>query len=179
MLAVPIGAGEQPGRYEKFADLNGKRIGVLNGTFFDYVVNDTLDLTQLFYYETTEALFEALEKDEIDCVVDDEPIIRFFLARHPGRGYRFLEVLEPSGYAFPMRKDAAALRAHIDRELRAMLKDGVIDDIITRWMDGETTRPPERPVTGGRVVRAGIFPKPNRSPMSTRKARWSVSRWKS
>ncbi len=154
---APGWAGEQAVRYEKFADLNGKRIGVLNGTFFDYVVNDTLDLTQMFYYETTDELFEALERGEIDCVVDDEPIMRFFISRHPGRGFRVLELLEPSGYAFPMRKDSAALRAAIDKELRAMLDDGTVEDIVTRWMEGTTVRPPERPVVGGRVVRAGIF----------------------
>ncbi|MCC8167572.1 MAG: hypothetical protein LIQ31_15900 [Planctomycetes bacterium] len=40
-VTAPGLTGERSVRYEKFADLNGKRIGVLNGTFFEYLVNDT------------------------------------------------------------------------------------------------------------------------------------------
>ncbi|MCC8167573.1 MAG: transporter substrate-binding domain-containing protein [Planctomycetes bacterium] len=117
----------------------------------------TLELTQMFHYETTDGLFEALEKGEIDCVVDDEPIIRFYIARHPNRGFRLLELIEQTGYAIPFRKESAALRGEIDRELRALLDDGTVDTIVERWMVEETTLPPERPVMGGRVVRAGVF----------------------
>lgn len=153
----PLSAGEAAAPYQKITDIDGKRIGVLTGTLFDYLVNDSLDHTQLFYYDTLDPMLGDLNGGKLDCIVGDEPGLRSIAARDPR--YRVI----PDGfrsyeYALLFQEDETELASEFDRELEAMRKEGLIDALIAKWMrgDGEATADTERH-SGSRLVRLGVF----------------------
>lgn len=143
--------------YDKFSDIDGKRIGVLTGTLFDYLVNATLEQTQLFYYDTIDTMLHDLRMDKLDCIVDDEPSLRYIASRAP-RLRVIPDTVKSYDYAMLFRKDAPELAAEFNRELEAMIADGTVAALTGKWLRGEggPTADSER-YSGNKLVRLGVF----------------------
>lgn len=62
LQATAAVSGEKSGEYTNYHELNGKRIGILTGTVFDYVVNESLDYTHLVYFDDLTEMFDTLER---------------------------------------------------------------------------------------------------------------------
>lgn len=154
--AAAESGGNKP-RIEKFSDLDGGRIGVLTGTLFEYLVNDTLERTQLFYYDKLDEMLRALREDRLDCIVDDETALRYVASRDAR--YRVVEDrLAEYDYAFLFSLDRADLREKFDAELSDMLASGEVAELSAKWMRGEgaPTADYER-YSGTALVRLTVF----------------------
>lgn len=150
-------AGERETAYRKFSDIDGKRIGVLTGTLFDYLVNSTLEQTRLFYYDALDPMLRDLRDGKIDCVVDDEPALRHLAMRDPR--YRLVpDNAVTFEYAMLVRDEEPELAVEFNRVLEELLEEGVVAELVDKWMrgDGEATADSER-YSGSRLVRLGVF----------------------
>ncbi len=152
-----LGAAEPAQRYENFTQLDGKPIGVLTGTLFEPLVNDTLERTQLEYYEQFAVMLKDLRDGKLEAIVDDEPGLRF-VASHDKR-YRVLpDRLATYDYAMLFNFDKKELLAEWNAELSAMLASGEIDALVEKWMSGNggPTADYER-YSGTSLVRLSVF----------------------
>lgn len=149
----PAGAGQ----YQKFSDLDGKRIGMLQGTMFEYLVNETLDYTQIQMYSELGPMIDDLLNGEIDCVVDDEPVLHYLAAHNPR--LRLLdERLMEDNYGLAMRKDEPDLLVRFDTAIVTLLKEGAVGKMVDKWMNGfEKETPAPGAAAGSRVVRLGMY----------------------
>lgn len=156
-LAGTGAAAEKAKRYEKFADLDGKRIGVLTGTLFETLVNNTLERTQMFNFETVNDSLRALRSGQIDCIVDDEPALRF-IAENDSR-YRLLDDnLAEYEYGFLFNENHPELVEKFNAELSELKKSGELEKLIGKWKDGDgrPTADYER-YSGNPLVRLTVF----------------------
>ena len=153
LCGQPAGAGQ----HRKFADLDGKRIGVLNGTTFEYLVNETLDYTRLQMYSELDVMLGDLLNGKIDCIVDDEPVLRYLSARNP-RLRMLDERLAEDNYGLVFRKDETDLVAQFDVVIATLQKEGLLDAMAEKWMRGLDESPAEtEATTGTRLVRLGVY----------------------
>ncbi len=122
------------GEIRNIGDLEGKRLGVLAGTILDNAINDALDFTQIIYFDDNEHEIAALLAGEIDAIIDDDPVVRYYAARDP-RLRRVDGHIQDDNYAFATRYEDKELHDKINRELLSMIEEGVIADLEKRWLD--------------------------------------------
>jgi ABC-type amino acid transport/signal transduction systems, periplasmic component/domain len=155
-FAVHASASESRDHYRTFEDLNGKRIGVITGTVFEYVVNNTLDYTRMFNFTDMSEMVQSLRNGELDCIVDDEPILRYIASG--ADDLTVIDRLRTDAYALAFNRERHKLRREFDGRIRAMLADKTIEKIVDAWMknEGETSPMPE--ASRDAVLRLGTFP---------------------
>ena len=156
LLHPPAASGED--RMEKISDLNGKRIAVIAGTSLDAVANAELDFTQIVYFDTSEQRVEALLADEVDAIIDDEPVVRYAASVDPR--LRALEgILDEDQYGYAFRYGEDDLYYLVNRAMRQLIKDGTLAEMEQRWLDGKGERKvPEfpDPPENAPVLRFGV-----------------------
>ncbi|MCQ2545782.1 MAG: transporter substrate-binding domain-containing protein [Clostridia bacterium] len=76
-LSILIVRGEDVDKYKDESDFAGKRIGIVTGTAFQYIVPDCIDNPELFQYNDETAMLLALESGKIDAAADDSAIFEF------------------------------------------------------------------------------------------------------
>ena len=117
--------------------LNGKRIGVQNGTTFDKIVLESLPDAEISYFNTFPDMAAALEADKIDAFPGDEPVIRLMISENPK-----LEMLDGRlnsfdfGIAVPKTEKGKTLLAEMNAWLASMKESGETDRLITKWTEG-------------------------------------------
>ncbi len=112
------------------ADLRGQRVGTLNGSLaFDILRADPAIETVL--YEGVEEPYIDLEQGRLAAVVLDHIIAnRYGLVRPT---LRAAGSVGEGVYAIAVRRDDTALLAALDGALAAMIADGELRAILTRW----------------------------------------------
>jgi polar amino acid transport system substrate-binding protein len=123
-LAVHKG---NPRNIHTAADLAGKTVGVVRGSFNHNFLEKRKDLKELKLYSTNEAEFADLVAGRIDVTMEDDIKVGLFIKNHPGVPIEFATGYSPSleeyGYArYGIRKDDIDLNHAISRaidELRA------------------------------------------------------------
>jgi ABC-type amino acid transport substrate-binding protein len=128
-LAVPKG---NPKNIHVSADLAGKVVGVVRGSFAHGYLEKRTDIKELKIYTTSEAEFADLVAGRMDVTMDDDIKLGMFIKGRPGvpieiaTGYA--PALEEYGYArYGIRKSDVDLNHAISRaiaELRAN-RDGI------------------------------------------------------
>lgn len=111
------------------ADLAGKNIGVQMGTTGDTYVTDEVGAGQVLRYKTGPDAGVELANGKIDAVVIDE-----MPAKQIAEANKGLVVLEEplteEQYAIAIKKDAADLKAVVDKVVQKMIDDGTIAKLI-------------------------------------------------
>ena len=128
-LAVHKG---NPKNIHTAADLAGKTVGVVRGSFNHNFLEKRKDLKELKLYTTNEAEFADLVAGRIDVTMEDDIKVGLFIKNHPGVPVEFATGYSPSleeyGYArYGIRKDDIDLNHAVSRaidELRGM-RDGI------------------------------------------------------
>ncbi|HLJ59195.1 MAG TPA: transporter substrate-binding domain-containing protein [bacterium] len=128
-LAVHKG---NPKNIHTAADLAGKVVGVVRGSFNHTFLEKRTDIKELKLYTTNEAEFADLIAGRIDVTMEDDIKVGLFIKNHPGVPIEFATGYSPSleeyGYArYGIRKDDVDLNFAISRaidELRAR-RDGI------------------------------------------------------
>ena len=128
-LAVPRG---NPKNIHTAADLAGKVVGTVRGSFNHDLLGRRKDLKELKLYSTNEAEFADLVAGRMDVAMEDDIKVGLFIKNHPGVPMEFATgyapALEEYGYArYGIRKADIDLNHAISRaidELRGK-RDGI------------------------------------------------------
>ena len=103
---------------------------------------------------------QALCQGKIDCMIEDEYPARAFLRRNPS--LRILpQVFSTSDIAVCVAKDNEPLLQDIDRAIAQMRKDGTLDTIVARHVEGRATvaytpQNEGKPLPGRRTLRYAL-----------------------
>jgi ABC-type amino acid transport substrate-binding protein len=112
------------------------RIGVVEGTTGEAYANERILDATIVGYPTVEAVFAAVDADEVDGVVQDLPINAYQAEQN-----RKVEVIEtfPTGerYGYAVEKGATGLLELLDTGLEQTRTDGTYDDLYVRYFGEE------------------------------------------
>jgi glutamine transport system substrate-binding protein len=113
--------------------IKGLRLGVRRGTTAETYAKQhgATELTQIS--ESNEKLYASLAAGELDAVIDDSPIAKYF--SHTVTGLKFTGVLPGTEafYAIMVRKADYKLRADINKALGEIERDGTRQALLLRW----------------------------------------------
>jgi polar amino acid transport system substrate-binding protein len=114
-------------------DLEGKKIGVQQGTIGDKEATNIKGATVERYTKTTDAV-EALKQSKLDAIVLDNFPSRAFVAKNSD--LKMLdEVLVTDTYAIAVKKDNKELVDAIDKVLNNLDDNGGMDAIMSKYSE--------------------------------------------
>ena len=114
------------------AGLVGKTVGVQSGTTGDDEVSAMEGVTVTGYDEIGMA-FVALLNGQIDAVVCDTPVASGYVSKYDTLK-TVGEVLTTEEYGIAMPKGSDELMAKINKALAEVEADGVIEDLVDKWL---------------------------------------------
>ena len=124
VIIVPEGSA-----IKSAADLAGKNIGVQMGTTGDIYVTDEVGAGNVLRYKTGPDAGVELANGKIDAVVIDDMPAKQIAEANKGL-VTLEEPLTEEQYAIALKKDAADLKAVVDKVVQKMLDDGTIAKLI-------------------------------------------------
>jgi len=116
-----------------FTDLPGKRVAVAVGTTGAITVREqkSLDVLEL---RTAEDTFSALLAGKVDAVVNDKPMIYYYLNTHKDANIKVLpEIYQNEYYGIAVKKDNKELLDKLNDALKKIKEKGVYDKIYEKW----------------------------------------------
>jgi ABC-type amino acid transport substrate-binding protein len=115
------------------AGIKDLRVGVRRGTTAEAYARQhgVPDPTRIS--ESNEELYASLAAGELDVIVDDSPIARYFSRSVAGLAFTGLLPDTKAAYAIMVRKGNDELRADINRTLEKMELDGTRQALLSRW----------------------------------------------
>ena len=118
-LAVRKG---NPRNIHSSADLAGKVVGVIRGSYYHDLLSKRHDFKELKIYTTNDAEFADLVAGRIDVTQEDDIKVGLFIKQHPSAPIEFASGYQPSlqeyGYArYGIRKDDIDLNHAISRAI--------------------------------------------------------------
>ncbi|MBQ9482947.1 MAG: ABC transporter permease subunit [Ruminiclostridium sp.] len=132
------------------SDYNGKRIGIVTGSSFEQPTLVNFPDSTYFYYDSLSDLILALQQNNIDGFVQDEPVLKMVCSEHPGIGY-FADCLRTDTYSFGFQKTGAKsekLQKQFNEMLDELDKNGTLDEMKKKWFSSE--------ISGLTIDRSGI-----------------------
>ncbi len=120
--------------YRSLTSLKGKRIGTLNQSFaYDLLIANGFDPSSYGgIYEGVQEPYLDLVHGKLDAVLLDNIIATRYGCPMPGIECVDGEIAR-GVYVVLLRKDDQALKSEIDKHLEAMLADGTMQRILTKW----------------------------------------------
>ena len=118
-------------------DLKGAVIGVQLGTTSDGLATELEkkgDGTKVERYNKGADAIQALLQGKIDCMVTDEAPAKAFKRVNPSLNI-LPETFDASSFAICVAKDHAELQQSINRAIRILKENGVIDSIVNRHLE--------------------------------------------
>ena len=141
---------------QSVSSFDGKRAGVITGSFHDGVVQKHLPRSEISNYDSYTDLVEALNTDKIDYFLATTETASSLLTEHP----EFVSLAEPVealqiGAMFAKTDEGRALKKEFDEFLAKIRAEGTLDQIYTFWSDPANASTPidTTDVTGERVLR--------------------------
>jgi len=117
------------------AELDGKRIGYLNGTVYADIVNkSSIKDPVLVSFASYSEINNALETGIINAFITDQPLARLQAKSNPN--YKIHSVLGRDSYAFAFQKDNPdypQLREQMNFFLKDIKADGMLDKLDDIW----------------------------------------------
>jgi polar amino acid transport system substrate-binding protein len=118
-------------RVQVFGDLKGKKVGTLTATAAHHML-DRLGGVDIKHYSDLYAIYQDLTIGRLDAVFLDQPIAVYY-ARGNDKLKFVPSAIGEGYYGCALRKDNEALKRDLDRVIAAMLGDGTLKKILTRW----------------------------------------------
>ena len=144
---------------QSVSSFDGKRAGVITGSFHDKVVEKHLPHSEISNYDSYTDLVEALKKDKIDYFLATSETTASLLEEHPD----FIALKEPVqvldiGAMFAKTDDGQVLKREFDEYLGKIRADGTLSSIEKFWNDPANASTPidtdgVTDVAGQRVLR--------------------------
>ena len=118
-------------------DLEGKKIGVQQGTTGDLSVTDEFGDENVERYNKGFEAVQALTQDKIDAVVIDGEPAKEFVAE--SEGLKILdEAFTEEDYAIAVAKDNTELVDKINDALATLKESGELDEIIAKYITADS-----------------------------------------
>ena len=113
-------------------NLGDYTIGVQRGTTGHIYTEDDFG-DKVMAYDTYSLVFQALNNDQVDCIVMDDAVANAYLANNPGL------VVSPTTYdveeyAFGFHKGNEELVAAVNAALSELTADGTVQSILDKYM---------------------------------------------
>lgn len=144
----PVAALDNVAAIEKVLD--GKSVGVVNGTTYAKYVQKHLPNAEVKTYDATTQLLADLEAGRIDSAYSDSPTWTDFLKTPEGAKFTRVKVPvsqadDPQtlgyGMGVGLRKGNTELQAKVDGALCAMSKKGLLTSISEKWFNEDYAIP--------------------------------------
>jgi glutamine transport system substrate-binding protein len=111
----------------------GLRLGVRRGTTAEVYARKHGSAEPPQVSESNEKLYASLAAGELDAVIDDSPIAKYFSNFVPGLHFTGVLPGTEAAYAIMVRKGNDKLRAEINRALKEMGNDGTLQRFLLKW----------------------------------------------
>ncbi len=115
------------------SDLKERKFDVacVRGSTGERFMQDAGFSTQAF--DTAEAAAEALEKDKVQAVVYDSPILRYYIKNHPGSRLLLTgDLFEKQSYGIGLQPGSPQ-RKEITRAILKLREEGVLEELETKY----------------------------------------------
>ena len=115
-------------------DFNGKRAGVITGSFHDSVIKEALPKSTVSNYNSYPDLINAMKSDKIDYFLASTEVAGSLMAQDSeltvlSKPVRVLDI----GAMFAKDAQGDALRAQMDEFIEKLKADGTLDEIYDYW----------------------------------------------
>jgi len=117
-------------------DLDGKTVGAQIGTTGSFAV-EKMPGTVLKTYDDIGLAFQDLMNGQIDAVIADNPLCWEYEGKNPTKLKTVGEVFTSEDYGIAVCKSKTDLLAKINSGLKAVKAEGLIEDLIDKWLKGE------------------------------------------
>jgi glutamine transport system substrate-binding protein len=119
--------------------IRGLRLGVRCGTTAEVYAKQHGIPKPTLVSESNEKLYAALVAGELDVVIDDSPIAKYFSEFVAGLQFTGTLPGTDAAYAIMVRKGNNKLRAEINRALGEMENDGSRQKFLSKWFRDESS----------------------------------------
>jgi polar amino acid transport system substrate-binding protein len=117
-------------------DLDGKTVGVQDGTTGETYANDETDAASVQGYPQGPDAINALKTGQVEAVIIDESVAEDAVKQTGGVEVA-ATIQTGELYGFPFQKDNDALREAVNEQLAAMKTDGRLDKIYQKWFQSK------------------------------------------
>ena len=117
-------------------DLEGKMIGTQRGTTGNLYCTDDYGEDHITAYDNGLTAVQALNNDQVDCVVIDKEPAKAFVEANPGLAILDTEYVSED-YAIGMAKGNTALLEAVNTALAELQADGTVDAIVAKYIKAE------------------------------------------
>jgi len=117
-------------------DLAGKVAGAQIGTTGSFAIEDVEGAT-LRTYDDIGLAFLDLINGGIDAVVSDNPLAYEYVGKNPDKLKTVGEVFTSEEIGIAVCKDNTDLLAKLNSGLRAVMAEGLIEELIDKWLVGD------------------------------------------
>ncbi|MCD8129031.1 MAG: transporter substrate-binding domain-containing protein [Oscillospiraceae bacterium] len=114
-------------------NLGDQHIGTQRGTTGFIYTEDDYGSDHVIGYDTYTLVIQAVLNGQVDCAVLDDSVARAYVAENPGLMILDTEYAVES-YAFGVDKTNTALLDAVNAALSALIADGTVDEIISRYI---------------------------------------------
>ncbi|MGX7073703.1 ABC transporter substrate-binding protein/permease [Falseniella ignava] len=129
-------ATSKSNKISKYEELNGKTVGVKNGTAAQHFLESIKDKHgfTIKTFDTGDLMYNSLGAGAIDAVMDDKPVIEYAISQGKDLNIN-MDGEAVGGFAFGVKKGSKYeyLVTEFNEALAQMKKDGSLDDIIKKW----------------------------------------------
>ncbi len=117
------------------SDLIGKRVATVRGTTAaNYLGSKPIKLVE---FDTIEQAYEVLDKGEVEAVVYDAPILRYYASKQGADKARIVGPLfEKQNYGFAV-PEGSFLREEVNRALLRMRENGSYERLHNKWFGSD------------------------------------------
>ena len=117
-------------------DLAGKIAGAQIGTTGSFAIEDIEGAT-LKTYDDIGLAFQDLINGQIDAVVADNPLAYGYVGKNPDKLKTAGDVFTSEDIGIAVSKTKPELLAKINSGLKAVMDEGLIEELIEKWLVGE------------------------------------------
>jgi polar amino acid transport system substrate-binding protein len=114
-------------------DLAGKTVGAQIGTT-GAIELETMEGVSLRPYDEVGLAFQALINGQIDAVVADDALAQGYIGQNPNRIKAVGEPFTAEDYGIAVCRTNTELLATLNRGLAAVKAEGLIDELVQRWL---------------------------------------------
>lgn len=126
--------------YKSLSDLDGKKVGVIQGYLWNKDLEEALGSESIKQYQTSDALFNDLKAGRINVAVFTTAEAAYRLSQAPSGGFvsetfapteKVQATLEPGQVLLPHPKGADAMTKAFDENIQTLVASGRIGEILS------------------------------------------------
>lgn len=129
--------GEEP---QPPYDLTNHTIGVRAGTEAEKYVRSRVSSGRVHTFDLNTDQYDALEREQVDVVIDDSPIAGYFARSRAGLRVVSSLAGTEAQYAFVIARENTLLLNAVNEALRLAKADGILSRLRREWITDPTSK---------------------------------------